>query len=330
MKKFKGVGINSWAEMEQDFFKTNEMVKNLFNPMDSMEWATGNSVLMDSRWGQNSIADMMKGMNLKESFKSFGLVDLFQTTNAFQEMGIGSLLKDMFCDIGIGSYAGVGQILETTAMGMANNLSETTLQNSFETSAMAMVTTLSDTYTGLNQDWLGAWNRNAELIKTSGISDYINGYEKHTDVYDDEDTIKPEEIQEFQGDLSVLREADEYNWEHKFAAIFQKWADKHPVWAIILVGFIVQIFISIASNYIQFGITKTIATIRSEPSIQSETVAIFDQNQRLTVIGDDVPYYYQIEFYDPTTGNVKTGWVSKKSVMIIEEETIEEDTMTEE
>ncbi|MEA4807398.1 SH3 domain-containing protein [Acetobacterium wieringae] len=53
------------------------------------------------------------------------------------------------------------------------------------------------------------------------------------------------------------------------------------------------------------------ATIRSEPSTQSETVAIFDQNQSLTVIGDNVPYYYQIEFCDPTTGNVKTGWVSK-------------------
>jgi len=317
MNKFKGIDINSWAEMNQDLFKTNEMVRNLVQPLGNLGWAMDNSAIFNNSWCQNSIADMLKGMGLIESFKPFGLAELIKPSYALQDIGMGLQLKDMFSDIGIGSNTGIVQMLETMHL-------------SFETSSVAMATTLSETYTGLNQGWLGAWLRNAEIFKTSGISDYINSYEKHTDVYVDEDTIKPEEIEEFQGDLTALSEADVSNWEQKFAAIFQKWADKHPVWAIILVGFIVQIFISIASNYIQFGITKTIATIRSEPSIQSETVAIFDQNQSLTVIGDDVPYYYQIEFCDPTTGNIKTGWVSKKSVMIIEEETIVEDTMVEE
>lgn len=328
MKKYKDIGINSWAEMNQDFFKTNEMVKNLINPMDNMEWASGNSVLMDSSWGQNSIADMMKGMDLAESFKSFGMADLIQPTISYQDIGIGLQLKDMFNDIGVGlqtkdlfSDIGLGAFAGFTPM-------LETLQHSFETSAMAVSSFLPGAYTGLNAGWMDTWNCGVEIF-TAGLSDSLYNVEEFDDIQQKAVTIKTDEIEAFKKTLNDLSAVNEQNWQQKFMTAHDKWKEKNPVYS-NLIKVLFKIFLFIISLYFQPVIAPiNTATIRSEPSTQSATVAIFDQNQRLTVIGDDVPYYYQIEFCDPTTGNINTGWVSKKSVMIIKEETIEE-TMTEE
>lgn len=154
-----------------------------------------------------------------------------------------------------------------------------------------------------------------------------NNFQEYAIEFETEKIIKAEEIEEFQCDLAALGEAAEENWEQKLAEIFQKWATKHPVWAKILVGFIIQIMIAITANCIQTGITKFLATIRNEPDNRSETVAIFDQNQALSIIDDQIPYYYQVKFCDPETGKIKTGWVSKKCVMVIEEENIESETI---
>ena len=326
MKKHKGVGINSWAEMNQNFFNTNEMDNNLINPMVNMEWASGNSVLMDSSWGQNSIADMMKGMDLAETFKSFGLTDLIQPTISYQDIGIGLQLKDMFkdmfkdigvglhtkdlfSDIGLGTFAGSTPMLET-------------LQHSFETSAMAVSSVLPGAYTGLNTGWMDTWNCGVEIF-TAGLSDSLYNVEEFDDNQQEAITIKTDEIEAFKKTLNDLSAVNEQNWQQKFMSAHDKWKEKNPVYS-NLIKVLFKIFLFIISLYFQPVIAPiNTATVRSEPSTQSATVAIFDQDQRLTVIGDDVPYYYQIEFCEPTTGAIKTGWVSKKSVMIIEENSIE-------
>ncbi|WP_278277928.1 hypothetical protein [Acetobacterium bakii] len=41
-------------------------------------------------------------------------------------------------------------------------------------------------------------------------------------------------------------------------------------------------------------------------------MAISEKDQKIIVIEAGVPLYYEIEFYDKTTGQRKTDWIAKK------------------
>ena len=312
-----GINLNGWNNLNQSILKTNGMMQDLIKPIAVPEWSIGNSALLESCKIQDPFEEMIKRMHLSDTFNPLGLSALIQPLSAFQDIDINSQVTEMFKQISIASNTGVQEMLES-------------MQRSLKTSTIGLETAFSKLNTSLNTSWMDAWNRSTEILKTSGIIDYINNYENYEDYYNDEAAIRPEEIEEFQVTLNDLSYIDEKNWQQKIVFAYNKWKEKNPIFARFLIV-LIQIFLFSVSCYVQTVIAPiAFATIRNGPNTQAETMAVFDKNQKMIIIDEGVPYYYEIEFPEPATGDIKIGWVSKKSVMVIEEDTIEEETVTEE
>ena len=50
-----------------------------------------------------------------------------------------------------------------------------------------------------------------------------------------------------------------------------------------------------------------------EPSSKSNTVVNITVDQSVTIIGE-VPYYYEVEYTDPETGELVTGYIYKANI----------------
>ncbi len=109
------------------------------------------------------------------------------------------------------------------------------------------------------------------------------------------------------------------NWQQKVMLIIEKWKRQNPVIAnvfYILLQVIISLAIALALN-MYTTVKQTV--IREMPSANAPKLIIVPKNHKMIVIGE-VPYYFEIEFEDPETGDSFQGWISKRSAKPFDEE----------
>lgn len=139
------------------------------------------------------------------------------------------------------------------------------------------------------------------------------------DAASDIETLSQIEMQEVSQAVSGIIAKPE-NWEQKLARTLQEMKEQHPVYAeaiLCLLSAIITIMLSVAANYIYDTIKTT--RLREAPSTDAPVVAIIPASRQVSAVGNE-PYYFQVEYTDPETGVLYTGWLSKRSLQEHEEE----------
>lgn len=118
--------------------------------------------------------------------------------------------------------------------------------------------------------------------------------------------------------------ADDKNWEQRLMDRIEVFKRTHPLWARLLKFLFFYIFLEIFNNVCSTEIGQMLfpAKVYEEPNIQASIVYHIEQHQQVVIIGE-VPYYYEIETKDIETNEIKTGYVSKRSVELKEIDSIQ-------
>ena len=111
------------------------------------------------------------------------------------------------------------------------------------------------------------------------------------------------------------------NWEQRFAEQIKSFSQTHPVIAWVLEKIFFAILIGIITNIASSAIGKALspANVYEEPNSSSQIVYHIELNQNVVVVGD-VPYYYEVEIQDKLSGCRYAGYVSKRSISLMESE----------
>lgn len=153
--------------------------------------------------------------------------------------------------------------------------------------------------------------------------------QEHEVEYDEEEaqSIITPDIQE-ELDESVRQVLVESQTNEAVKAKFVQWQEKHPILAIVFLNIIVAILVNLVSNFaydwISAKLNKT-SNVYEEPKASSSVVINVNVKSEITII-DSVPYYYQVVYTDPETGEEFRGYVPKKNV---DTESIETDNESE-
>lgn len=109
---------------------------------------------------------------------------------------------------------------------------------------------------------------------------------------------------------------------------FLEWQNRHPVLAFILIQILLAIIINIVSgvmgDWVSGVLTKK-SNMYEEATATSNVVINIDVDQNITIV-NEVPYYYEIVYTDPETGEEIRGYVYKANVAIEQEEPVGEAT----
>ena len=147
--------------------------------------------------------------------------------------------------------------------------------------------------------------------------------------YDEEEaqSIITPEIQE-ELDESVRQVLVETQTNEAVKTKFVQWQEKHPILAIVFLNIIVAILVNLVSNFaydwISAKLSKT-SNVYEAPKASSSVVINVNVESEIIII-DSVPYYYQVIYIDPETGEEFRGYVPKKNV---DTESIETDNESE-
>ena len=111
------------------------------------------------------------------------------------------------------------------------------------------------------------------------------------------------------------------NWEQRFAEQIKSFSQTHPVIAWVLEEIFFAILIGIITNIASSAIGQALspANVYEEPNASSQIVYHIELNQNVVVVGD-VPYYYEVEIQDESSGYRYAGYVSKRSISLMESE----------
>lgn len=105
-------------------------------------------------------------------------------------------------------------------------------------------------------------------------------------------------------------------------SIVEKWKGKNPVIANVFF-MLLQVIITLLAGFVLNMYTTVKQTvIRKMPSVEAPTLIVVAGNRNITVNGD-VPYYFEIEYEDPETGDNYRGWISKRSTKPFDEEELQ-------
>lgn len=160
----------------------------------------------------------------------------------------------------------------------------------------------------LGADWSWVRDLNKELANV------------HEDALEDtvEEIMTPEVRKQMAEDISEVL-ADPTTAQKGFESKYLSWKEQHPFFAdmftILFLPFVVGLLLMCIQ--VQPGITISNSNIYTEPVSTSTVVYSISVNQNITVIGD-APYYYEVEFVDPETGEAVTGYIYKGNVSIDE------------
>lgn len=111
------------------------------------------------------------------------------------------------------------------------------------------------------------------------------------------------------------------NWEQRFTEQIKSFSQTHPVIAWVLEKIFFAILIGIITNIASSAIGQALspANVYEEPNSSSQIVYHIELNQNVVVVGD-VPYYYEVEIQDESSGCCYAGYVSKRSISLMESE----------
>lgn len=171
--------------------------------------------------------------------------------------------------------------------------------------------------------WFDATQPNiiSEIERLSAIATRIEEVDAGELVESKESTVLSiplEEQEELAAEIDDIL-ADEKNWEQRLMDRIEMFKQTHPLWAVILKLLFVYIFLEIFNSVCSTGIGQMLfpAKVYEEPNTQAPIIYHIEQHQQVVIIGE-VPYYYEIETKDVETNEIKTGYVSKRSVELKE------------
>ena len=99
---------------------------------------------------------------------------------------------------------------------------------------------------------------------------------------------------------------------------FLEWQNRHPFLAFILIQILLAIIINIVSGVmgdLVSGVLTKKSNMYEEATATSNVVINIDVDQNITIV-NEVPYYYEIVYTDPETGDEIKGYVYKANVAI--------------
>ena len=114
--------------------------------------------------------------------------------------------------------------------------------------------------------------------------------------------------------------SDEKNWDQRLWETMVEFQNTHPTLAWVFKYIFLQILIATIGGLLTTAIGQTLfpAKMYEEPNTASQVIHHVEQHQTLIVVGD-VPYYYEVEIRDSNTDQTMAGYISKRSVRIIDD-----------
>ena len=117
--------------------------------------------------------------------------------------------------------------------------------------------------------------------------------------------IKDNEVTLISNDIEESLK-DNINWQQKLMLKLEKWQQKNPVYAYILIVILGNLLWQIISSC-WIGFTNSPTKVYDAPTRKSQKIGILPQNQFFQII-DNMEYYYKID------SDGITGWVSKRKI----------------
>ena len=113
--------------------------------------------------------------------------------------------------------------------------------------------------------------------------------------------------------------SDEKNWDQRLWETIENFQKTHPTLVWVLKCVLLSILVNTIGNLLTTAIGQALfpAKIYEEPNTASQVIYHIEQHQTLIVVGD-VPYYYEVEIRDCNTDQTMAGYISKRSVRIID------------
>lgn len=111
---------------------------------------------------------------------------------------------------------------------------------------------------------------------------------------------------------------------------FLEFQNRHPVISFILIQILLSILINLFSGVVGnwlSGITTKKTNAYEEPSSTSNVVVNIDIDQKVTIV-DEVPYYFEVIFTHPETGEEMKGYIYKHNISMPQESNRTEDVTT--
>ena len=145
---------------------------------------------------------------------------------------------------------------------------------------------------------------------SSVLKDYEDEYSE-----DEAESIITPEVQE-ELDESVRQVLCAPQTDEAVKSKFVQWQEKHPVLAFWFLNIILAILINVMSSFAYDWISAKLnksSNVYEEPTASSGVVININVESEIIVI-DSVPYYYQVIYTDPETGEEFRGYIPKKNV----------------
>lgn len=113
----------------------------------------------------------------------------------------------------------------------------------------------------------------------------------------------------------------EKNRRRRFSGRIKIFSQAHPVMTWVFNKVFLVILIDIIVNMTCSAIGQALFpdNVYEEPHLSSQVVLHIEMNQNIIVAGDTL-YYYEVEIHDESSGHRYTGYVSKRSISLIESE----------
>ena len=159
------------------------------------------------------------------------------------------------------------------------------------------------------------FTREIPTVDWDWVNDNINSCESYDEENIEEiltDEVR-EEINESVQEI-VLSSCNQKNLEEKYV----EWKKRHPLLSELFLQIfyiIIGIIITSAFKWIG-GVLTNSSNVYEEPKASSNIVVNVTVDQSVTVI-NEVPYYYEIVFTDPESGEERRGYVYKPNVEIL-------------
>lgn len=203
------------------------------------------------------------------------------------------------------------KLFESSNLEMLNYIAE--YQDRIYNRYLSMSDAIQNTFS-LSNDSIYKYS---ELISSIADNHFLEQCVDKMECHEEKSEVSSEEIDEVYNDLATVAE-DSQNWQQRLVEVVTSWKNKNPVIFFILVSVILPIILSIVASPISNAFTQNDTRIKDDPSASGNTICNVSVNQEITIISTTTNYYYEVEFYDEESGKFIKGWISKRSVKLVD------------
>ena len=187
-----------------------------------------------------------------------------------------------------------------------------------DTSALSALRESASMAALANTDW--SWLSEVYSEWEPIEADELENIPEHTD----DEIVTPEICAQIESDVSEMLSSPDQAKE-TFQRRYAKWKEANPVLAdlYMLILLPVLVWFLCKGGDAVIGRLSKDANIYNEPSTNSTLVVNISGDQNVTIIGDATDYY-EIEFVNPETGELSTGYIDKGDVVTEEQNEMED------